>query len=199
MFPVNTAKAKRVFKFSLPMLLNSPLIWCYTTLCRDKSLELSQDAVSALSFLEEFTKYGHVPRRAVERYIPSYIFDEFRHHLQWTKIQCHTVIDIVVLKYIQEMNTSFYINTSKHISRGSHIHVTCRSVCDRCQVKIGTPENGHPGRPFSRKYRHPNAYIYGECGHPAVKIGITLWCPYLHAHICPYLLWIWASSNHIHP
>jgi len=49
---------------------------------KDKSLELSQDAVSALSFLEEFTKYGHVPRRAVERYIPSYIFDEFRHHLQ---------------------------------------------------------------------------------------------------------------------
>ena len=48
---------------------------------REKTLELSQDVVSALSFLEEFTYYSRLPRRAVERFIPSYIFDEFRHHL----------------------------------------------------------------------------------------------------------------------
>ena len=29
-----------------------------------------------------------------------------------------------------------------------------------CQVNIGIPENGHPGCPFSRKYRHPDAHIY---------------------------------------
>ena len=29
-----------------------------------------------------------------------------------------------------------------------------------CQVNIGIPENGHPGCPFSRKYRHPDVYIY---------------------------------------
>ena len=49
---------------------------------REKSFELSQDVVSALCFLEEFTHYSYLPRKAVERHIPSYIFDEFRHHLQ---------------------------------------------------------------------------------------------------------------------
>ena len=46
---------------------------------RDKSQELSQDVVNALYFLEEFTHYSKLPRKAIERYIPSYIFDEFKH------------------------------------------------------------------------------------------------------------------------
>lgn len=46
---------------------------------KDKSLDLSPDVVNTLCFLEEITHYGNLPRRAVERYIPSYIFDEFRH------------------------------------------------------------------------------------------------------------------------
>ena len=45
---------------------------------REKSLDLPQEVVSSLSFLEEFTHYGRLPRRAVERHVPSYIFDEFR-------------------------------------------------------------------------------------------------------------------------
>lgn len=48
---------------------------------KEKTLELSQEVVNALSFLEEFTFYSRLPRRAVERFIPSYIFDEFKHHL----------------------------------------------------------------------------------------------------------------------
>jgi len=47
-----------------------------------------------------------------------------------------------------------------------------------CQVKIGTPENGHPGFPFSRKYRHSDAYIYVNMGTPmpifTVNMGIPL-------------------------
>jgi len=49
----------------------------------------------------------------------------------------------------------------------------------RSQVKIGTPENGHPGYPFSRKYRHPDAYIYVNMDTPmpifTVNMGIPLW------------------------
>ena len=40
-----------------------------------------------------------------------------------------------------------------------------------CQVNIGTPKNGHPGCPYSRKYRHPDAHIYVNMGTPG--------CPYL--------------------
>jgi len=51
--------------------------------------------------------------------------------------------------------------------------------CDRCQVKIGTPEYGHPGCPFSHKYRHPDAYIYVNMGIPmpifTVNMGIPPW------------------------
>ena len=46
---------------------------------KDKSLELPQDVVQTLHFLEEFTHYSYLPRRAVERFIPNYIFDEFKH------------------------------------------------------------------------------------------------------------------------
>ena len=34
----------------------------------------------------------------------------------------------------------------------------------RCQVKIGTPQNRHPGCPISRKNRHPDAYIHVNIG-----------------------------------
>ena len=40
-----------------------------------------------------------------------------------------------------------------------------------CQVNIGTPKNGYPGCPYSRKYRHPDAHIYVNMGTPG--------CPYL--------------------
>ena len=56
------------------LVINPPSL----TLYRDKSLDLPQDVVSTLSFLEEFIHYSRLPRRAVERHIPSYIFDEFR-------------------------------------------------------------------------------------------------------------------------
>ncbi|KAL5456944.1 hypothetical protein EMCRGX_G034172 [Ephydatia muelleri] len=46
---------------------------------KDKNPDLTSDTVSALSFLESFAAYGHLPRRAVERYVPTYIFDEFKH------------------------------------------------------------------------------------------------------------------------
>ena len=35
---------------------------------------------------------------------------------------------------------------------------------DRCQVKIGTPKNRHPGCPISRKNKHPDAYIHVNIG-----------------------------------
>lgn len=53
------------------------MIWW--ALFRDKNPDLTSDTVSALSFLESFAAYGHLPRRAVERYVPTYIFDEFKH------------------------------------------------------------------------------------------------------------------------
>lgn len=46
---------------------------------REKPLELSQDVIHTLYFLEEFTHYSYLPRRTVERFVPSYIFDEFKH------------------------------------------------------------------------------------------------------------------------
>ena len=47
---------------------------------RDKPLSLSPEVVNALCYLEEFTHYAHLPRRAVEKYIPAYVFAEFRQH-----------------------------------------------------------------------------------------------------------------------
>ena len=46
---------------------------------KEKNPDLMSDTVSALSFLETFAAYGHLPRRAIERYVPTYIFDEFKH------------------------------------------------------------------------------------------------------------------------
>ena len=43
-------------------------------------VDLSPDVISALFFLDEFAHYSSLPQRTVERHIPSYIFDEFRHH-----------------------------------------------------------------------------------------------------------------------
>ena len=64
--------------------------------CRDKSLDLPQDVVSALSFLEEFTHYSRLPRRAVERHVPSYVFDEFR---------------ITTWYYLNRLMLLFYVHT----------------------------------------------------------------------------------------
>ena len=52
----------------------------------------------------------------------------------------------------------------------AHVEIV-RCADDRCQVNIGTPKNGHPGCPYSRKYRHPDAHIYVNMGTPG--------CPYL--------------------
>ncbi|XP_065890140.1 WASH complex subunit 5-like [Dysidea avara] len=49
---------------------------------KEKSADLSSDVVNVLFFLEEFIHYSHMPRKVVEQHIPTYIFDEFRHHLQ---------------------------------------------------------------------------------------------------------------------
>jgi len=49
--------------------------------------------------------------------------------------------------------------------------------CVRCQVKTGTPENGHPGCPFSRKYRHPDAYIYVNMGIPMPIFTVNMGIP----------------------
>ena len=44
--------------------------------------------------------------------------------------------------------------------------------------EIGTPENGHPGCPFSHKHRHPDAHSYVNTGIPmpifTVSMGIPL-------------------------
>jgi WASH complex subunit strumpellin len=49
---------------------------------KEKSSSLSPEVVNALCYLEQFTHYSHLPRRAVEKYIPAYIFAEFRQHHQ---------------------------------------------------------------------------------------------------------------------
>ena len=73
-------------------------------------------------------------------------------------------------------------------------HTSCKTLHDSAgpALAVGpvSSENRHPRKWAPRclylhEYGHPNAYIYGEYGHPAVKIGITLRCPYLQ--------WIWAS------
>lgn len=53
------------------------LLLCF--LCRDKVGDLSPEVINALYFLEQLTHYGNLPRKAIERHIPSYLFDEFRH------------------------------------------------------------------------------------------------------------------------
>ena len=66
----------------------------------------------------------------------------------------------------------------------------------RCQVNIGTPENGHPGCPFSRKNTHPDAYIYVNMGIRMPKftvdnfMGIPYGCLYSHeyGHQGPYII-----------
>ena len=49
----------------------------------------------------------------------------------------------------------------------------------RCQVNIGIPKNTHPRYPYSREYRHPDAYIYVNTGTWVpiftVNMGIPLW------------------------
>ncbi|XP_071117463.1 WASH complex subunit 5-like [Haliotis cracherodii] len=40
--------------------------------------EASQDIINVLIFLEDFIFYSGMPRKSVESFIPSYIFDEFR-------------------------------------------------------------------------------------------------------------------------
>ena len=49
----------------------------------------------------------------------------------------------------------------------------------RCQVNIGIPKYRHPGWLFSRKNRHPDAYIYVNIGIQVliftVNMGIPLW------------------------
>ena len=49
----------------------------------------------------------------------------------------------------------------------------------RCQVNIGIPKNTHPGCLYSRKYRHPDAYIHVNTGTRVpiftVNMGIPLW------------------------
>ncbi len=66
------------------VIVNYPILgilcntYC-TVLYRDKTADLSPDVVNALYFLEQFVHYGNLPRKAIEKYIPSYIFDEFKH------------------------------------------------------------------------------------------------------------------------
>ncbi|XP_050401033.2 WASH complex subunit 5 isoform X1 [Patella vulgata] len=43
-----------------------------------KSPEMSQDVLNVLIFLEDYIFYNSLPRKSVESFIPSYIFDEFR-------------------------------------------------------------------------------------------------------------------------
>lgn len=40
---------------------------------------LTPEVISVLLFLEEYCKFSHVSRQAVEAFIPSYIFDRFAH------------------------------------------------------------------------------------------------------------------------
>ena len=40
---------------------------------------LPQEAINALVFLEEFCKFSDLPRTAIEQYIPSFVFNQFKH------------------------------------------------------------------------------------------------------------------------
>jgi WASH complex subunit strumpellin len=42
---------------------------------------LTQEVISVLLFLEEFCKFSHLSRHAVDAFIPSYIFDRFAHEM----------------------------------------------------------------------------------------------------------------------
>ena len=67
----------------------------------------------------------------------------------------------------------------------THSWDTVHRLLFRCQVKIGTPKNRHPGCLISRKNRHPDAYIYVNIGTGrkyrhrmpifTVNMGIPLW------------------------
>ena len=77
-------------------------------------------------------------------------------------------------------------------------------------MNIGTPKNGHPGCPYSRKYRHLDAHIYVNMGtrmafynnKKGLGLGLGLafrkrgslysrWGPHIHVNMgtpgCPYL------------
>ncbi|ESP05218.1 hypothetical protein LOTGIDRAFT_180993 [Lottia gigantea] len=51
---------------------------CVEAMSSSKSPELSQDVLNVLLFLEDYIFYNRLPRKSVESFIPSYIFDEFR-------------------------------------------------------------------------------------------------------------------------
>lgn len=59
-----------------------PRVWFVVCFRGGPAMELSADVIHTLYFLEEFTHYSYLPRRTVERFIPSYIFDEFKHRTQ---------------------------------------------------------------------------------------------------------------------
>ena len=49
-------------------------------------------------------------------------------------------------------------------------------VPDRCHVKMGTPQNGDPGSPYSRENGDPGPYIPGSMG-TRVPIFPGVWGP----------------------
>ena len=55
-------------------------------------------------------------------------------------------------------------------------------------MKIGTPENVLPGCPFSREYRHPDAYInfYANMGMPMPTFTVNMGI-HSNAHLIRWL------------
>ncbi|XP_003385312.1 PREDICTED: WASH complex subunit strumpellin-like [Amphimedon queenslandica] len=47
---------------------------------KDKG-DITGDAFSALCFMEEYAHYSHLPRRCLEQYVPMYLLDEYRYHI----------------------------------------------------------------------------------------------------------------------
>eukprot|EP01147_Barroeca_monosierra_P001097 gene1097-4325_t len=45
-----------------------------------KTIDLGPQAINMLAFLEEFAKYGNIPRKVLDAHIPSYLLDQFKRH-----------------------------------------------------------------------------------------------------------------------
>ena len=59
---------------------------------------------------------------------------------------------------------------------GSDVNFIGIGALFRCHVKMGTPQNGDPGSPYSREYRDPSPHFLGSMGtrdpHISGKMGI---------------------------
>ena len=70
---INAASAGQRYVLDLKAAL---LLHCYRGKGPD---DISPDVLNALLFLEALAKYEFTTRKTVEAYVPSYLFDRFKH------------------------------------------------------------------------------------------------------------------------